>query len=195
MRPSRATVLARTPDEGALAKLLGSDWRQYIPVDSVGRENVDAFLARYDEHHEFKTDAQGRMMLTVGNDPWTMPIPLVKQEGGWHTRVVRLDEHEKLGERYDVAVNVHSFSECSHEAIVWWLDRIAEREIPWLLIVPNTPDELRSTELDGSMKPFRQDVLDRGYELVDDRPIHQNDELRELIDLHDRFYLFRRTTS
>lgn len=107
-------------------------------------------------------------------------------------RVVRLDEHQKLGDRYDVAVNIHSFSECSLAAIRWWLDRIAEREIPWLLIVPNTPDELRSTELDGSMLPFRQDVLDRGYELVDDRPIHQSDELRELIDLHDRFYLFKR---
>lgn len=110
-------------------------------------------------------------------------------------RVVRLDEHEKLGDSYDVAVNIHSFSECSLDAIRWWLDRIAEREVPWLLIVPNTPDELRSTELDGTMRPFRQDVLDRGYELVDDRPIHDNPELLPLIDLHDRFYLFRRTDA
>ena len=107
-------------------------------------------------------------------------------------RVVPLDEHEKLGERYDLAVNIHSFSECSLEAINWWLDRIAERDVEWLLIVPNEPDELLSTELDGSFKPFRQDVLDRGYELVDSRPVHQDDELRELIDLHDRFYLFRK---
>lgn len=110
-------------------------------------------------------------------------------------RVVRLDEHEKLADTYDVAVNIHSFSECSLDAIRWWLDRIAEREIEWLLIVPNTPDELRSTELDGSMLPFRQDVLDRGYELVDDRPIHDSDELLPLIDVHDRFYLFRRTPA
>lgn len=110
-------------------------------------------------------------------------------------RVVRLDEHQKLGDSYDVAVNIHSFSEASHEAIMWWLDRIAERDIPWLLIVPNTPDELRSTELDGSMKPFRQDVLDRGYELVDSRPIHDSEELLPLIDLHDRFYLFKRKTA
>ncbi|UDY23615.1 hypothetical protein [Nocardioides sp. Kera G14] len=108
-------------------------------------------------------------------------------------RVVPLHEHEKLGDSYDIAVNIHSFSECSLEAIRWWLDRIAERDIEWLLIVPNTPDELRSTELDGSMEPFREDVLARGYELVDSRPVHQSDELRELMDLHDRFYLFRRT--
>lgn len=107
-------------------------------------------------------------------------------------RVVRLDEYQDLADSYDIAVNIHSFSECSLDAINWWLDRIAERDIDWLLIVPNTPEELLSTELDGSMKPFRQDVLDRGYELVDCRPIHQSDELRELIDLHDAFYLFRK---
>ena len=110
-------------------------------------------------------------------------------------RVVPLTEHEKLGESYDVAVNIHSFSEASLDAIRWWLDRIAERDIPWLLIVPNTPDELRSTELDGSMQPFRQDVLDRGYELVDDRPLHDSEELLPLIDLHDRYYLFRKKTQ
>lgn len=108
-------------------------------------------------------------------------------------RVVPLDEHRTLRDGYDLAVNIHSFSECSLAAIRWWLDRVAEREIPWLLIVPNTPDELRSTEIDGSMQPFRQDVLERGYELVDSSPVHQSNELRPLIDLHDRFYLFKRT--
>jgi hypothetical protein len=110
-------------------------------------------------------------------------------------RVVRLDEHRKLADSYDVAVNIHSFSECSLDAIRWWLDRVAERDIPWLLIVPNIPEELLSTELDGSMKPFRHDVLARGYELVDNRPVHDSDELRPLINLHDQFYLFRRTTA
>lgn len=110
-------------------------------------------------------------------------------------RVVPLDEYSTLGEHYDVAVNIHSFSECSLEAIGWWLDRIAERDVEWLLIVPNEPEELLSTELDGSFKPFQQEVLDRGYELADSRPIHQNDELRELIDLHDRFYLFKKKHS
>jgi hypothetical protein len=89
-------------------------------------------------------------------------------------------------------VNIHSWSECSLEAIRWWLDRVAEREVTWLLVVPNTPDELRSTEADGTMKPFRQDILDRGYELVDTRPIHDNPELLPLIDMHDQFYLFKK---
>ncbi len=107
-------------------------------------------------------------------------------------RVVRLDQWETLGDSYDIAVNVHSFSECSLETIRWWLARIAEREIEWLLIVPNTPHELLSTELDGSMLDFSAEVAAAGYEQVDERPVFETDELRKLIDLHDTFHLFRR---
>ena len=110
-------------------------------------------------------------------------------------RVVRLDQWETLADSYDIAVNVHSFSECSLETIRWWLARIAEREIEWLLIVPNTPHELLSTELDGSMVDFSADVQAAGYEQVDERPVFETDELRKLIDLHDTFHLFRRKDS
>ncbi|GAB2779440.1 hypothetical protein GCM10027020_36160 [Nocardioides salsibiostraticola] len=109
-------------------------------------------------------------------------------------RTVRLDEHETLADRYDICVNIHSFAECSLQAIEWWLQRIAERQIEWLLIVPNSPPELLSTEVDGSKRDFMPLVLDAGYELVDSSWTHENDELRELIDVDDKFYLFRRST-
>lgn len=107
-------------------------------------------------------------------------------------RAIPLIDHESLLDSYDLCVNIHSWAECSLEAIRWWLDRVAERQITWLLIVPNSPTELLSTELDGSQKPFIDDVINRGYELVDDRCMVENDEIRELIDIHGRFYLFRR---
>ena len=110
-------------------------------------------------------------------------------------RVVPLQEWETLADDYDIAVNIHSFSECSLEAIGWWLDRIAERNIDWLLIVPNTPHQLLSTELDGTMKDFAPLVRAAGYVQVDERPVFENDELRGLIDLHDTFHLFRRKGS
>ena len=108
-------------------------------------------------------------------------------------RVVPLPEVDSLADAYTVAVNIHSFSECSLEAIRWWMDRIGERDIPWLLIVPNTPGELLSTELDGSRLDFRPDVEGAGYELADHRPVFQTDELRELISLDDEFFLFKRS--
>jgi hypothetical protein len=110
-------------------------------------------------------------------------------------RVVPVHEYQKLGDQYDVAVNIHSFAECSLETIQWWLDRIAELQVEWLLIVPNTPPELLSTELDGSHQDFMPNVLAAGYELVDSRWTHESDELRALIQIHDKFYLFRRKSG
>ena len=107
-------------------------------------------------------------------------------------RVVPLTEVETLAERYHLAVNVHSFSECSLAATEWWMDRLAERDVEWLLIVPNTAGELLSTELDGSRRDFHPPIEAAGYKLVDRRPNYQNDELRELIGVDDEFFLFRR---
>ncbi len=112
---------------------------------------------------------------------------------GEKVRVVPLTEVASLADRYDVAVNLHSFSECSHAAIRWWLERIAEREIDWLLIVPNTQGTLLSTEYDGQREDFLPDVLAAGYELADHRPIYESDDLRDMIGIHDEFFLFRRT--
>jgi hypothetical protein len=109
-------------------------------------------------------------------------------------RVVPLPEVETLADTYTLAVNVHSFSECSLEAIRWWMQRIGERDIEWLLIVPNTQDALLSTESDGSRLDFRPEVEGAGYELADHRAVFQTDELRELITIDDEFYLFKRSS-
>jgi hypothetical protein len=110
-------------------------------------------------------------------------------------RVVPLPEVGTLADAYTLAVNIHSFSECSLNAIRWWMDRIGERDIEWLLIVPNTPGTLLSTESDGSRLDFQPDVEVAGYELADHRPVFQTDEVRKLISQEDEFYLFRRRSG
>jgi putative sugar O-methyltransferase len=107
-------------------------------------------------------------------------------------RSVPLTEYQTLGQRYDLAVNVHSFSECSHAAVRWWLEQIRNRDIEWLLIVPNDPTELLTSEANGTKKDFMPDVLDCGYELWDRRPTYMNPDLREFIGVNDHFFLFRR---
>jgi hypothetical protein len=111
---------------------------------------------------------------------------------GSPARVVPLSEIHKLRDQYTVAVNVHSFSEQTHASIAWWLDQIAQRDIEWLLIVPNTQGELVSTEVDGTRRDFEPAVLKAGYELADHRAVYQSDEMREMIGLYDEFYLFRK---
>lgn len=107
-------------------------------------------------------------------------------------RVVPLPEIDTLRDSYTVAVNVHSFSEQSHASIKWWLGEIAKRDVSWLLIVPNTYGELLSTEVGGAREDFMPSVLAAGYELADHRTVYQNADMREMIGLHDEFFLFKK---
>jgi hypothetical protein len=69
-------------DEAALKALLGSDFRELIPP--VGAEIRDRFLAAWNTSHTTHTTDSGHADIAVGNDGWTLPIPLVKSARGWH---------------------------------------------------------------------------------------------------------------
>jgi hypothetical protein len=80
---SEALVTAlRAHDQPALAKVLGDDWRTYIPTDGVDRDDVDAFVADYDSSHKIVTEGNTNH-LAVGSAGWVLPIPLVKGASGW----------------------------------------------------------------------------------------------------------------
>ncbi|HET6552233.1 MAG TPA: DUF2950 domain-containing protein [Dyella sp.] len=73
----------RDSDKAALAKVLGANWKDYIPTDDIDRDDVDLFLKRYDESHRIET-ADGAAHLNVGSENWVLPLPLVQGAGGWH---------------------------------------------------------------------------------------------------------------
>ncbi len=73
----------RNHDQAALAKVLGNDWKDYIPVEGIHQDDVDQFLKRYDESHRIDA-ADGKTHLDVGSDNWVLPLPLVKGSAGWH---------------------------------------------------------------------------------------------------------------
>jgi len=109
-------------------------------------------------------------------------------------RVVRLDEVDaalRPGD-FDLAVNVHSFSECPLAAIEWWVERLARLEVPSLLVVPNEPDRLLSLEADGSREDFAPVLARAGYALSASEPVLADPAARELVGVHDRFHLFSR---
>ncbi len=84
------------------------------------------------------------------------------------TRMVPLPELAGGNERgrFDIAINVHSFSECSLAAIEWWLDFLVREGVRYLMIVPNDGKTLRSTEKDGGHLEYSRLLEDRGYKLV-----------------------------
>jgi len=60
-----------------------------------------------------------------------------------NARVVPLDEIDKtLSEhRVDLALNIHSFSECRLQAIEWWARLLSKHRVKYLMIAPNGEGE------------------------------------------------------
>lgn len=70
-------------DAARMAALLGEQWRSYIPLEGIEREDVDAFLALYREHHEIRSTAPDQAVLVVGQEAWEFPLPLMRDASGW----------------------------------------------------------------------------------------------------------------
>jgi hypothetical protein len=70
-----------TSDDDAMKALLGADYRELIPP--VGAEVRYRFLAAWAKAHAIKPDADATAVIAVGNDGWTLPIPIVKTAQGW----------------------------------------------------------------------------------------------------------------
>lgn len=109
-------------------------------------------------------------------------------------RVVPLDQIDSRLQSggFDLALNIHSFSECSLEAVSWWIDKLARLEVPALMIVPNDPTDLLTTEADGDKRDFRPLLEDAGYRLSHREPVFRDQAVQELIGIRDHFFLFKR---
>jgi SAM-dependent methyltransferase len=109
-------------------------------------------------------------------------------------RVVALHEleHSLQAGGFDLAVAIHSLSECTHEAVAWWIDLLARLRVPELLIVPNEPTELLSLEADGSRRDVAPLLDAAGYELCHREPVLDDPAVRDLVRVEDHFHLYRR---
>jgi hypothetical protein len=70
-------------DVKALEKVLGQDWRRFVPRDDIGQSELQTFLAAWDKKHDVVSTGQGKAALSVGEGGWTLPIPLVLKSGAW----------------------------------------------------------------------------------------------------------------
>jgi len=70
-------------DVKALEKVLGRDWRRFVPHDDIGQGELQAFLTAWDKKHRVLSTGQDKAALAVGDGGWTLPIPLVMADGTW----------------------------------------------------------------------------------------------------------------
>lgn len=71
-------------DTAAIAKLLGPGTEELLSSGDPVADKTDRadFLAQYQAKHSLAADGD-KMMLTVGDNAWPMPIPLVQRDGKW----------------------------------------------------------------------------------------------------------------
>lgn len=112
---------------------------------------------------------------------------------GEKARVVPLDEIQAAvaAGPIDLAVNIHSFSECSLEAIGWWSQLLAKNRVPWLLVCPNAKHEggrFLGVE-DG--RGFREVIEKSGYRLAKLVPKYEDPVLQSYGLDPSWFHLFQ----
>jgi hypothetical protein len=74
----------RRNDLPALQKVLGADYKKFIPTGDIDRADVQNFLAAWDKQHKVYTESEGKALLSAGDHGWTLPVPIIKGKEGWH---------------------------------------------------------------------------------------------------------------
>lgn len=118
------------------------------------------------------------------------------------TQVVPLDEIEAFLDKNAIhlAINIHSFSECTIASISWWLDLLGKHNVRYFFLVPNAGEHggarLLSTEL-PPLKPvdFMPEILARGYRIVRERPKYGPVALQKHGVSPTRYYLFEKVSA
>lgn len=108
-----------------------------------------------------------------------------------------LDEIEQKlkTQKIDLALNIHSFSECTAAAAKYWLELLKAHEVPNLMIVPNPVFEggeiIYSSELDKSEPDLMPIIQEVGYQPVYQRPKYTDPGVQQHGVTPTWYHLFR----
>jgi len=92
---------------------------------------------------------------------------------GEQSTTVPADELQRLEKvRFDLAVNIHSWSECSRDTVRFWLRRLRDLRVPRLFVVPHD-ENFTTTEPGWRRDTFLPEITAVGYALA--RKVHKFD--------------------
>jgi hypothetical protein len=115
----------------------------------------------------------------------------LSRKGAARTRVVPFDDQQDIVPgTIDLAVNIHSFSECTVEAVDYWISRCAELKIEYLFIVPNISTGDKGVRLVNGTD-FSPLLAQYGYQLCHVEAKYSNPEVQKYGVSPKWYYLFR----
>jgi len=76
---------SRTDDLKGMQAILGPGSRELIYSGDAVSDNAgrDRFVAAYEQKHSLKAKNDTTMILHIGTDDWSLPIPIVQRKSGW----------------------------------------------------------------------------------------------------------------
>src|SRR5271154_6861343 len=75
---------AKDKDRAGLTKLFGPEYNKLLTGDDVeDTKDLDAFASAASDSAELQKVSDSKFTVTMGQDRWPMPIPLVQKDGKW----------------------------------------------------------------------------------------------------------------
>jgi hypothetical protein len=93
----------------------------------------------------------------------------------------------------DLALNIHSFSECSLRAVEWWMGRLAAHAVKHFMIVPNACGHDGRSLRNNAGQDMLPIIEQSGYRLVVNEPKYSDPEVQKIALNPTWFWLFRRS--
>lgn len=128
-----------TSNDAALQTMLGSDYRRVIPP--IGADARYRFLSAWSASHTVRAEGADRAYVAVGNDGWTLPLPLVKAPQGWYFNVpegVREMRWRRIG-RNELAVMQTMLAICDAQREYASVDRDGDGVLAYAGRLSSTP--------------------------------------------------------
>jgi hypothetical protein len=77
---------AKASDVERLVSILGADGKELLGSSdaATARQHRKVFTIAVGEQWHLEDSAPNRQTLVIGNEDWPFPVPLAKDEGGWH---------------------------------------------------------------------------------------------------------------
>ena len=90
------TQALETNDTEMFNKLLGADHREVLSVEEVDGEDVDNYLKAWEKANTLLPQGEHKMLIAIGENQWTLPIPITKGDTGWYFDVNEGQERVRI---------------------------------------------------------------------------------------------------
>ena len=71
-------------NRGRLSKLMGPTFLEIEPLSNASEQDIENFLQAWEKHNTLLPQGDKKMLIAVGENNWTFPVPIVVGPSGWY---------------------------------------------------------------------------------------------------------------